>query len=799
MESKFTWQLKAQPDHGLSAKLQSELSLSWPTAQLLAQRGFLTSEAVSAFLHPDLNQLLDPLGLHDMQKAVDRIQQAIVAGEKIVIYGDYDVDGLTSTTIMKEAIEMLGGEVSYYIPNRFTDGYGPNLAAYQRLIEAGANLIVTVDNGVGGAEVVDFAQSQGVDVVVTDHHELPKQLPEAVAVVHPRYPGSTYAFKDLSGAGVAFKVACALLEEVPTDLLDLAALGTVADIVSMSGENRILVSYGLKVLQQSTRVGLQALYDVAKIDPGKITATTIGFMIGPRLNALGRMGDANEGVALLSTLDETKGKQLAEKTQQVNIKRQKLVNEIAETALTMAQTPENQAAETLVIAHANWHEGVLGIVASRIVEATGKPTLVLNIDEATHQAKGSGRSVESFHLFKSLDQQRDLMTHFGGHHMAVGLTLPQAQIEALHQGMEQYAAETGFHVDPKPAQIADLKLTPDDCTLEFYNELQQLAPFGPSNTQPLFELDQVPVLKARGMGQNNKHLRLELGSGQNSLTGVGFGFGATATDLEAGSKVDVLTQLNLNHFRGQTTLQLMIQDLRFSSQLQAEATKPSAQKPAKMIQTAHVLETDNVPMIQVHKEAKLSRHLFASANSYVFFYPGHLTRVQSLVPQAQCMAYDDERLAKQTQIMVVDQPKNAQQLDDFLKQQQAQQLTFAFYNPAPMQLIVPNHDQFAAVLIYVRKHQALKISDAGAMAQFLQMETVQLRFILKVFSQLGFVRIESGVLSIGSLATKKPLQSAPVYGQVQDRLKIEKWLSENSNERLHAWLNQRLLDINAEG
>lgn len=453
MDSKYTWQFKEMPTQQEIQTLGSQFHLAPSTAALLIQRGLTTTDEIKRFLNPDLADLNDPLALHDMQAAIDRIEAAIMADEKIMIYGDYDVDGLTSTAIMKAAIEMLGGSAQYYIPNRFEDGYGPNLNVYKRLIASGVNLIITVDNGIAGKAVIDYAQSQGVDVIVTDHHALPETLPEAVAVVHPRYPGSDYPFKDLSGAGVAFKVASALLEEVPTDLLDLAALGTVADLVSLTAENRIIVTYGLKALQHTTRLGLKALYQVAKINPATITETTIGFGIGPRLNALGRMGDANPGVALLSTLDADFANEMATKIQTINSQRQKLVQDISQQALEQANEPANQGAKTLIITGQNWHEGVLGIVASHVVEKTGKPTLILNIDPKTQLAKGSGRSVADFHLFNSLTGQRAELTSFGGHHMAVGLTLPAANIDAVHQGMEVYAVKTNFEIARKPTKL----------------------------------------------------------------------------------------------------------------------------------------------------------------------------------------------------------------------------------------------------------------------------------------------------------------------------------------------------------
>ena len=328
-KKKWVPRLTTAVDEADVDKLAEAASVTPLVARLLIMRGINTAEEAAPFLHADQQPLLDPTTMHDMEKAVDRIQEAIIAGDQITIYGDYDADGLTSTSIMYETLDQIGANVNYYIPDRFKDGYGPNQAAFDRLIAAGTKLFVTVDNGVAGNAVINQVQEQGIDVVVTDHHELPTELPHAYAIVHPRHPEGSYPFGGLSGAGVAFKVATALLEEVPEELLDLAAIGTVADLVSLTGENRTLVTLGLKVLQQTTRPGLAALIQEAGLIPDKLTETNIGFGIAPRLNALGRLQSAQSGVELLTTLDDERATALAKQVNQLNEKRQGLVKTIS--------------------------------------------------------------------------------------------------------------------------------------------------------------------------------------------------------------------------------------------------------------------------------------------------------------------------------------------------------------------------------------------------------------------------------------------------------------------------------------
>ena len=405
LTSKYEWQIEAELDKNVIAKLATETKLDATLVQILYRRGYQTATAIENFIHPSDSELNDAFLLYDIDKAVERIQTAAFAGEKIVVYGDYDVDGITATAVMYSTLEQLGADVSYYVPDRFKDGYGPNKAAYQRLIEAGAQLIVTVDNGVAGHEAIDYANSQGVDVVVTDHHELPPTLPAAYALVHPRHPKGNYPFGGLAGVGVAFKVATALLDEVPSDMLDLVALGTVADLVPLVKENRLLVRYGLEVLRTNPRLGLKSLYELAQLNPEELTEQTIAFQLAPRLNSLGRIAQAKLGVELLTTEELTAANQLAASCQAYNQQRQELVEQI--TAQALAKVAANDTNAINLVYERGWHEGVLGIVASRLVEETGKPSLVLSASE-DGLAKGSGRSVAGFDLFAALDHQRDL-------------------------------------------------------------------------------------------------------------------------------------------------------------------------------------------------------------------------------------------------------------------------------------------------------------------------------------------------------------------------------------------------------
>ncbi|MER2064414.1 MAG: DHH family phosphoesterase, partial [Alkalibacterium sp.] len=363
MQTKMTvWKMNEPINEARRDQLASELERSKTFAEMCLNRGLQTKEAVEAFINPSASLFGDPSEFHDMEKAVERIMAAVAQNQKITVYGDYDTDGVTSTAILYEALELLGGQVDYFIPNRFKEGYGPNTDAFDQLIDDGTQLIITVDNGISGHDAISHAKSRGVDVIVTDHHECPDILPDAYAIVHPRHPEKQYTTPDLSGAGVSMKVAHALLGDNPVEFIELAAIGTIADLVSLTGENRAIAFYGLKALQQTQRLGMLALMQASNINPESVDEETVGFQLAPPINAVGRLGDASLVVDLLTTFDEELAFELSSKVLQQNDERKAIVETITEEALAMAEDKQDQS--LMILAKQDWHEGVLGIVAS---------------------------------------------------------------------------------------------------------------------------------------------------------------------------------------------------------------------------------------------------------------------------------------------------------------------------------------------------------------------------------------------------------------------------------------------------
>ncbi|WDF83761.1 single-stranded-DNA-specific exonuclease RecJ [Lacticaseibacillus pabuli] len=754
MNSRFDWQLGKQAEAGATAEVGRELGVSPLLAQLLVQRGITDKATWEKYTHPSLENLHDPFALHDMDLAVARITKAVENGEQITIYGDYDVDGITSTTIMKEALESIGADPAIYIPNRFEDGYGPNLTAYKRLAETGTQLLITVDNGVSGAEPIAWAMANGMDVIVTDHHELPDKLPDAVAVVHPRYPGTDYPFGDLSGAGVAFKVATALLGEVPMESCDLAALGAIADVVSLTDENRTFVQIGLQMMRENPRTGLQALFEVAGIDQATLDETTVGFAIAPRLNAIGRLGDATPGVKLLSTFDPTEASRIAAEIDEENKKRQKLVSDIADEAEAMAISPDNQERAGLVLAGEGWHQGVVGIVASRIVELTGKPTIILSVDSEKDEAKGSGRSVPSFHLFKGLQTCSELLDHFGGHAMAAGMSLKASNIDAFREAFAKAAADFVNPNDRLPLAV-DERVDASAITMANYEELQQLAPYGPDNPQPVFTMAPNVIDGVKQIGQNGKHLRFRVDGGFGAIA---FGMGNMAADLASAQKVKIAFTLGLNTFRGNSSLQLEIKDIGLQQDQVLDWRGPS-------LETQQLMQTHNYAFFN-------ARTMHAMQTRYTFGGP------VSLVSDLPAGAED---------VVLVDMPANEAQLSAAMRSV-ALPVTVLFYASPAATVAVPSRAEFGSVLHFIQKHPNFDKHKLGQLARETHMNLNQVILAVQVFLELNFVTIKSALISAVDSPARKQLSSAPAYQARQEELRLIKNLQTASRGDLRSTL-----------
>jgi single-stranded-DNA-specific exonuclease len=562
------WQTAPQAPNQYIEELRHE-GVHPIVAQILYNRGFDTSGSVLSFLGhylPDDN----PFRLKGMDDAIYRIRTAIRNREVVAVYGDFDCDGVTATTVLTEALQRVGADVRAYIPDRVDEGYGLNSPALKFLADEGVRLVITVDCGIRSVKEVEDANSCGLDMIITDHHSIGPQLPPALAVINPKQAGDTYPEKGLAGVGIAYKMVQALFMEAqrrgirgidewrPEDWLDLVAVGTVADIVPLRGENRWLVQRGLRRLNRPQRPGLQALYSVAGIHPGSVTATTIGFGIGPRINAAGRLRSAMLAYRLLTAPDITQGAQLAQELNALNMERQKKTKTMQQHAeTTMPDDPARQA--LLFAASPQFEQGVVGLVASRLTDRYYRPAVVVQVGE--EESHGSCRSIPEFHITRALEMCDDLLERYGGHAAAAGFTVANTNIEPLRKRLTEIA-EDSLHLDYLvPTLTVDVDLPLEEANMSLIDALARLEPVGEANTQPIFRTNGVQVIECKRVGREGSHLKMRLSDGNGAWSdAIAFRQGKRADNLP--EVIDVVYHLELNEWRGSRRLQLNIQDIK---------------------------------------------------------------------------------------------------------------------------------------------------------------------------------------------------------------------------------------------
>jgi len=568
MRKSYRWLLK-EADEREAAELASALKLPPLIARLLVSRGYRTPEEARLLLNAGEEQFHDPFLMKDMEIATERIRRALKDRERIRVYGDYDADGVTSTALMIRLLKRLDGVFDTYIPHRSLEGYGLNMKAIDLAAEAGIRLIVTVDNGISAAEQIAYARERGIDVVVTDHHEPPAELPEAaIALVNPKQEDCRYPFKGLSGAGVAFKLAHAMLGKIEPAFADVAAIGTVADLMPLTGENRSLVRLGLSRMVNHPSPGIRALAEASGTEFSKLTSGRIAFGLAPRLNAGGRLERADGAVRLLVTEDEAEARELSENLDELNKERQQLVEETVVQAeeLWQAQIAEGDGRmpEAIVLAGDGWNAGIAGLVASKLVERYYRPVIILAHDPATGKCKGSARSIEGFNLYDALTECADLLDHFGGHEAAAGMTLIRQNVEELGVRLSRLAKERISAEDWIPSKKADLVCSIGELTLEAAEGLKSLEPFGNGNPTPRIVLREVSVADTRALGKEGNHVRLVAVEKGRRLEAVGFGMAESLPLLRSGADMDLLGELAVNEWNGSRRVQFMLQDFKKS-------------------------------------------------------------------------------------------------------------------------------------------------------------------------------------------------------------------------------------------
>lgn len=555
------WQVN-EIDNNEIERIEKSFNISKLVASIIARKGLKTDEEIEVFLHPRRTDFHNPFLMPDMEKAANRIVEAIKNNEKVAIYGDYDVDGITSSTVLHRFLKDRGLNTNIYIPNRLCEGYGLNAEEIKKIAEEGHTLMITVDCGITGKAEVELAKSLGIDTIVTDHHEPPEELPEAIAVVDCKRKDNKYPFRELAGVGVTFKLTQAiskilnLKEEENLKYLDIVCIGTISDIVPLVDENRTISKLGLMLLNQTKNVGLKVLLE--SLGYKKIDSTAVSFGIAPRVNACGRMGHERVALELFLTDDVKRARELAKELNDFNTKRQEIEKRIFEEALEQIKNGQEEKNPCIILRKENWHHGVIGIVSSKITEMYFKPSILMAIEG--EDCKGSGRSIPGFDIHEALEKCNKNIKQFGGHSMAIGITVESANFEAFKSSVLNYAKEKHIE-DIVPVLNIDEKLQLKDITMKDVRDLALLEPFGESNKPPLFQINNVKIETIRTLSEG-KHLKMDIKDDNTKFGTIGFNLGSLANEYKIGDKIDIAGYLEINSFGGRDSIQINIKDIK---------------------------------------------------------------------------------------------------------------------------------------------------------------------------------------------------------------------------------------------
>jgi single-stranded-DNA-specific exonuclease len=757
-------------------RMAEQLAVPQMIAELLIVRGIDSEEKANQFLNVDPGQLHDPFLLDGMEETVQRIHRAVESNEKILIFGDYDADGVSSTTVMYYALKEIGAQFDYYIPNRFTEGYGPNEPALRRAKENGFTLVVTVDTGISATHEANIAKELGLDFIITDHHEAPPVLPDAFCIINPKKPGCQYPFKGLAGVGVAFKVAHALLGKPPLHLLDYTAIGTIADLVPLKDENRVIAKMGIDLLTRTEKKGLQELLKVAGIFEKDLSAEDVGFAIGPRVNAAGRLDSAMPVVELFTSEDRERSAQLALELDTINKERQAIVNEITEEAIAMVEEfypPEENG--VLVLAKENWNPGVIGIVASRIVEKYYRPTICLCLDPEKGTAKGSARSIQGFDMFENLSESRDILPHFGGHPMAAGMTLSIENVDELRNRLLEQAKNVLTSDDYLPVTMIDLKASLDDVNLETVELLDKLAPFGVGNPSVRILIEQVPIREMKRIGSQSNHLKLQVGGGELPLLDcIGFQKGSLLEEMTPYSLLSLVGQIQINEWNGYRKPQLLLDDLgvQHFQLFDYRGLKEAGKK------------LSNLPK---------SKTLYISFNESTLLELG----MESLRKEA-IVGDEVENLPEgafhDKYIVFLDVPPTLSFFSDWFDSKGEPARIYAVFHQTTDHFFttVPTRDHFKWFYAFLSKRKKFDLVKEGVeLAKWKGWSKETVDFMSQVFFELDFVTIDDGVITINREPGKKELDSSQTYKKKFEQVSIDNLLVYSSYQSLKSWFTEQ--------
>ncbi|MGL4335437.1 MAG: single-stranded-DNA-specific exonuclease RecJ [Turicibacter sp.] len=732
IKSKSVWVL-SDNEQATSVNLNHHLSPA--IQQLVINRKLATVETIDHFFENE--DLHNPFAFSKMNEVVTRINKAIEEGEPILVYGDYDADGVTATSILMSTLTQLGAMVEYYIPNRFTEGYGPNEDAFMNAIGEGYQLIITVDNGVSGILEADILSEHGVDLIITDHHQPKETTPNAFAILHPELD-QNYPFNKLCGAGVALKLAQALLgDELDEDYFAIAMLGTIGDVVPLVGENRSIVKKGLRQLRVTTHPGLVALMESGGTKQDEVTETNIGFELCPRLNAPGRMHEAGLSVELLTAEDEEVAKELAKQIESLNSERQQETQTVLAEAIA-AVTPEDLLHKKVILIYKNdWHEGILGIVAGRLSKQWQKAVFVLS-DDHEGNVKGSGRAVDGYHLFNLLNQCDELIEKYGGHALAAGISLLPENLKPLEDKLNELMKSTVL----LPTITVDLNLDLDDVDLKLVEDFNQLAPFGEGNRPPLIQLNNVQIKDVKTIGNKAQHLKFSIIKEKSVVDVIGFNLSHLSVYLTTETLFDVIGELKINEWNGKRLVQLQLQDLR----------------------------CDEFQLIDMR-----------NARVYQEFE----TQIATPIKYSEITKENTE-----VKNLIIDKiPESKDRLMETISNLKPENIILA---PLPSEVTFPSRDKFISVYKVLKQKNTFALSPE-VFQYFHQTGIVknELLFILQVFFEVELAIIRNGSVFCADSNHKRDLSDAPIYQSQQQKVLMFEFLE------LTTWRDMKTAFINA--
>ncbi|HLS06968.1 MAG TPA: single-stranded-DNA-specific exonuclease RecJ, partial [Bacillota bacterium] len=674
----------------------------------------------------------------------------------------YDADGVTATVILLKTLRQLGAHCDYYIPNRFTEGYGPNVQAFQQAFDNGFTVIITVDTGIAATDEATFAKQLGIDLIITDHHEVQEKLPEAYAIIHPKL-SNNYSFKQLAGVGIAFKLAQYLLGYLPEQFLDLVALGTIADLVPLIDENRILTAHGLKKLATTTNLGLQALKRTCSLNDA-IESDDVGFLLAPRINAVGRLQEASLAVDLLMAETMEQAEEMATIVQSINSERQRIVREIVKEAEAMIEADGLQ--NFIVVAKEGWNEGVLGIVASRLVQKYDRPAIVLTIQRENNLVKGSGRSIPAFDLFRQLLKISDLFTNFGGHSQAAGLSLPLENLPELIKKLNEFVNEQLDAEDFKQLiEISDV-LTCEDISESLVHEINELAPFGMENPKPVFLYKQTPY-DVRQIGQDKSHLKLQFQAGNQTFEGIGFGMGHLYPFLTRDTPLEIVGELNINEWNGHRMVQMVMQDIKIDDY--------------QLFDHRGKRQLDLSPFID-ERAKQLAVHTYSHQDD-------SLTIKQ--------ISYDDDALIHFDEIddlFVFDLPKSLEDLKMIIQQTRPKNIHVCYHLDHSIYLTpFPTREDFKWLYGYINHYKTINpATHIPEIAHRKEWTDEVVQFMIHVFLDLQFIIEHHGSFILNPQPKKQALQQSSIYQQRLEQIDIEKKLYYSNAQDLKQWFLQMM-------